>query len=227
MVATRNSAAITDTAGHRPALLLCRESTGGRGRRASLPEQRSEARARRRQGADVSALAAGPRPHATAPVGVAGSRAASSRPGPRSGIPGSRGLSSRSRHRPGSLRTTRHHRTRVQLTTRSSAAAADHSPGLRRLRLGYPTAEPGDVAAAAVCWSDLLAGAHSRTSSPAPSSRRTRRNRQVPEDDSLAPGMVSRGEARTARMHDLAATKPWCLLPCFASAVSGASSARA
>ena len=36
------------------------------------------------------------------------------------------------RNRSGSPRTARHHRTRVQLTTRSSAAAADHQPGLRR-----------------------------------------------------------------------------------------------
>ena len=62
-------------------------------------------------------------------------------------------------------------RVSVRLTTRSSAAAADHQPGLRRLCPGYPTAEPGNIAAAAVCWSDLLAGAHSRTSSPAPASR--------------------------------------------------------
>ena len=44
--------------------------------------------------------------------------------------------------------------------------------------LGYPTVEPGDDAAAAVSFSDLLAGAHSRTSSPAPASRRTLRNRE-------------------------------------------------
>ena len=126
--------------------------TGSSRRGASPVLQRSEARARRRQGADVSVLAAGPRSHPTAPVGVAGSRAALSRPPAPVGVPGSCGtpsrprgprpchrlsvLSSRSRHRSGSLRTTRHQPTCVQLTTRSSAAAADDkrappsSPGL-------------------------------------------------------------------------------------------------
>ena len=116
------------------------QSGGGPGAHDSLSHRRlsllllsSEARARRRQGADVRVLAAGPRSHPTASVGVAGSRAAPSRPRGAFGIHGSRKLSSRSRHRSGSLRTTRHHRTRAQLTTRSSAATADHSPGLRRL----------------------------------------------------------------------------------------------
>ena len=168
--------------------------------RSSLPELCSEARTRRRQGADVSVLAAGLRRVPSAPVGVAGSRAAPSRSRAGSRHPLSREPSSRSRHRSGSLRTARHEPTRAQLTTGSSAAAADHKRGLRRLCLGYPTAEPGDVAAAAVSCSALLAGAHSRTSSPARASRRTRRNRQVPEDESLAPGMVIRGETRTARM---------------------------
>ena len=158
------------------------------GRRRERPRRRASSRPLRRLSASPALVE--PRLDLAAPVGVAGFRV----------------LSSRSRHRSGSLRTTRHQPTRVQLTTRSSAAAADHQPGLRRLCLGYPTAEPGDDAAAAVCWSDLLAGAHSRTSSPAPSSRWTLRNRQIPEDESLAPGMVAGGETTTARTHGASAT---------------------
>ena len=152
------------------------------------------------------------------------------------------------RHRSGSPRTARHHPTCVQLTTRSSAAAADHQPGLRRLCPGYPTAEPGDIAAAAVSWSDLLAGAHSPTPSPAPScgseaegtsgslvdgakhgrhpsSRSDARHRTLEE---RRPAPASRG-GRPAGAHGEAATKPQRLLMAwpFCSAVSGASGARA
>ena len=95
---------------------------------------------RRRQGADVRVLVAWPRPDPTAPVGVAGSRAARLDPWHLSvspalveplnstfrclSVPPALGVRVsdvlvEDRHRSSSPRTARHEPTRVQLTTRS------------------------------------------------------------------------------------------------------------
>ena len=120
---------------------FCGTSNSPRG--ASPEPQRSEASARRRQGADVRVLIARPRPDPTAPVGVARLRAAPSRPPAPVGIPASRGAprldrpvpvgatGSRrvldvlveDRDRSGSPRTARHHRIRFQLTAAELSCA--------------------------------------------------------------------------------------------------------